>query len=328
MRETIPIQTNELGLLIYINATFFSKLNLRNITKKYNAMKTYQKIVSILTASLFITSCSSESDSNSNNNETTLNKRIIYQTQSLYPTSNTKQIQYYENNQVMADTTFNYLNEWMYRKIIVTQGNVKMHQTLDTNGQITEQWNYTYDSQNRLTSRKRVIPLNLLTVTYTYHSNNTVTANAINDQDMSTTYVGTYYIDNNGLIYKEVRPDNSNPSVLYENIMLFDNLKPTALTSAGATILTFNYYPNAKPSNLLKSNTELNNGVLNGLSLMSLAEQGNFYLKRDVINNNGIVTTHQTDFNSNNYIDYTKSTYINTNANNNLLTTEVFYYYN
>jgi hypothetical protein len=286
------------------------------------------KSICLCILTLSVISCSNDSANNTEDDPTGLNKRIIYQTQSLYPENNTKEIQHYINNQVVADTVFNHLNEWMYRKITVTTGNTKSFLTLDTNNQITQRSDYTYDAQGRITSRRILVPLNLLTVTYTYNSDETVTVNAINSENMTSMYVGTYYKNSNGLIYKEARPGTADPSILYENTLQFDNLKPTSITYSGGNVTPFNYFSNPKPDDLLKSTIELNNGVLNGLSLVVLAQQGNFYYKYDIANGNGITTTYQTDFTTDNYIQYYKSTYINTTGNNNLLTTEIFYYYN
>lgn len=288
-------------------------------------MKTFQKIA-LATIALSIISCSSDSDNNTN--DTGLNKKIIYQTQSLNPTANTKEIQYFSNNQIVADTVFNHLNEWTHRKIIVTTGNTKSFQTLNTNNEIIERSDYTYDNQGRILSRRILVPLNLLTVTFTYNPDNTITVNAVNSDDMSSIYVGTYYKNSNGLVYKEVRPGTADPSILYENTLQYDNLKPMSVAYSNGNVTAFDYYPNQKPTDILKSTNELNNGVISGLSLVIMAENGNFYFKRTGGSSNGITTTYQTDFNAGNYIEYIKSTYINTNTSNNLLTTEVFYYYN
>lgn len=288
-------------------------------------MKTIQKLALAITAATFI-SCSSDSDNNTN--DSGLNKKIIYQTHSLSPESNTKEIQYFSNNEIVADTVFNHLNVWTHRKITVVTGNTKSFQTLDTNGEIIQRSDYSYDNQGRIVSRRILVPLNLITVNFTYNSDNTITVNAFNNLDMTTTYVGTYYKNSDGLVYKEIRPNAANPSAPYENILQYENLKPISVTYSGTNVTTFEYYPNQKPDDILKTINELNNGVVSGLSLAMMAENGNFYFKRTGGTSNGVTTTYQTDFNAGNYIEYTKSTYLNTTGSNNLMTTETFYYYN
>ncbi len=285
-------------------------------------------ILKIALASIIACTISCSSDSDNNTEDSGLNKRIIYQTQSLYPTSNTKEIQYYSNNVVVADTVFNHLNEWTHRKITVTTGNTKSFQTLNTNDEIVQRSDYTYDNQGRITSRRILVPLNLLTVTFTYNPDDTITVNAINNEDMTSMYVGTYYKNSNGLVYKELRPGTTDPSITYENTLQYDNLKPISVTYSGGNVTMFDYYTNQKPNDILKTTNELNNSVISGLSLVNMAENGNFYFKRTGQTSNGVTTTYQTDFNAGDYIEYFKSTYLNTTSNNNLLTTEVFYFYN
>jgi hypothetical protein len=278
---------------------------------------------------LTIISCSSSSENNSVNNLMSLTKKITYSTQSLYPESNTKQIQYYTNNQVAADTTFNAANQWISRSVITTNGTTKIYQTFDTSNQIIEHREVVYDSQGRIISRRTFVPENLIIVSFVYNADNTVTANSIYTTDLSTHYIATFFTNSDGLIYKEDTFTAANPPVAFETTLLFDNLRPTSLFySTSSNALTFDYYDQPKPSNILKSVTELNNQVLSGLSLTKMAEVGNFYYKRPDTNSNGTISTYQTDFNANHYIEHYKSTYVNTTGNNNMLTTETFYYYN
>ncbi len=291
-------------------------------------MKVLKKMFALLLI-LTIISCSSSSENNSVNNLMSLTKKITYSTQSLYTDSNTKQIQYYSNNQIVADTTFNAANEWMYRRVITTNGTTKTYQTFDTSNQIIQHREEVYDSQGRITSRRTYVPENLIIVSFVYNADNTVTANSIYTTDLSTHYIATFFTNSDGLIYKEGTFTVANPPVAVESTLLFDNLRPNSLFySTSSNVLTFNYYDQPKPSNILKSVTELNNQILNGLSLTKLAEEGNFYYKRPDTNSNGTISTYQTDFNANHYIEHYKSTYEDTAGNNNLLTTETFYYYN
>jgi len=293
-------------------------------------MKTMKKIALCL-ITLSIVSCTSDSEQNTNEDLMTLNKRIIFNRQSAFPDNDTKEIQYYSNNEVVADTVFNSLNQWTQRKLVFFNGTTKVFQTLDTSGQIIAHREETYDNQGQVTGRRTYVPNNnILAVSFTYNSDNTITANAVNLQDQSVTPHSTYEKDSDGLIYKQFQQTVLQiPNSTVESTLLFDNLKPVSLVNTlNTSVISFDYYSNPKPSNLVKSNTELNNRTLLALSLTKMAEEGNFYYKRLDASTPNTVVTYQTDFNINNYIEYYKSTYIDPTGGNNMLTTEIFYYYN
>lgn len=287
-------------------------------------MKLKNLFLGLVATSFF--SCSSDSDS-TNNSNLTLHKRVIVRTQSLNSEALTKEVQYFSNNEIIADTIFNHLEEWTHRKVTTTNGNTKTYKTYTVSGEVTAHREETYDSQGRITGRKQLIPENILAISYSYTADESVTVEATNLIDQTVSYVGTYFKNNQGLIFKENRPATFDPTTITEGTLLFEGLRPIEYTNSANTI-SFDYYPVAKPATILKSTTELNNTVLLGLSLIKMAEEGNFYFKRNNESTNSVSTTYQTDFNENNFIEYYKSTYINAAANNNLLTTEVFYYYN
>ena len=103
-------------------------------------LKFYSLIAIIAT---FTNSCSNdnieEPTTPSNQNLMTLKKRVINQSYSINPTANYTRIQYYSNNEVIADTVFNYLNQWTSRYIKVTTGNAVNTQQLNTNNEIISQ---------------------------------------------------------------------------------------------------------------------------------------------------------------------------------------------
>lgn len=280
---------------------------------------------------IFSVSCSEENSVESSNapqQEMTLNKRIIFQSQSQNPSSNTKEIQYFSNNEIVADTLFNSSNQWTARKTITTIGTTKTFQTLNTTNEIIAHREEIYDDQGRITSRRTYIPENLIIVSFEYNSDNTITANATNTLDGTSSQIAVYHKNNDGIIYKEFRNNFIGTPSIVESTLQFDGSKPTQLTFATSTsAIPFYYYDNPKPSNLLKSVNQLNNSILNGLSLTKLAEEGNYYYKRNNTNSSSTTTTYQTDFNGNNYIEYYKSTYLSSSSSNQL-TTEIFYYYN
>ncbi len=272
-------------------------------------------------------SCTSDSTTEEpTENANSLYKRVTFQTQSQNPASNTKEVQYYSNNEIIADTVFDSSNQWTERKIIFFNGTTKVFQTLDTSNQITYHREETYDSQGRITGRRTYVSNNnIIAVTFTYNPDNTVTANALNLVDQTVTTIATYQKNSDGLIYKEVR---INAGQTIESTLQFNNLRPVSLNnSVNSSVITFNYYTNPKPLDLLKSPDQLNNKVLYGLSLLKMAEEGNSYFMQIGSSTSTTTTTYQTTFNGSDYINYYKSTYLNTSGNN-LLTTEMFYYYN
>lgn len=287
--------------------------------------------LSLLAVLTFSVSCSDENSvesSNTQQEEMNLNKRIIFQSQSQNPSLNTKEIQYYSNNEIVADTVFDASNQWTARKIISVNGTTKTFQTLNTNNEIIEHREETYDNQERITSRRTYVPENVIVVSYAYNSDNTITVTATNTLDGTSSQIAVYHKNSEGLIYKEFRNNFIGTPNIVESTLQFEGSKPTQLTFASSTaVIPFYYYTNPKPSNLLKPVNQLNNRILNGLSLIKLAEEGNYYYKRNNIDNSSSTTTYQTDFNSNNYIEYYKSTYQAT-GNTNQLKTEIFYYYN
>ncbi|MES2748520.1 MAG: hypothetical protein V4648_09070 [Bacteroidota bacterium] len=290
-------------------------------------MKNLKSLI-ISAIAISVISCASESSENNSENEISLNKKVIINTQSLYPDSYSKQIKYYSNNEVVADTTFNIDNQWVSRRVITLSGTTKTFKTYDPAGAVIRHSEEVYDNQNRIISRRTYIPLNLIEVSFVYNNDGTITANATDVSTQITSYIATYLKNSDGLIYKEVRPTIGPNPVTVESTLLFDNLKPTSLiNSVSTTTISFDYYSNPMPTDILKPTVALNNEVLLGLSLIKLAEEGNFYYKRNDSSSNGTTTTYLTNFNASDYIDYYKSTYLNTTSNN-LLTTEIFYYYN
>ena len=200
----------------------------------------------------------------------------------------------------------------MYRRVISTNGLIKTYQTLDSNNQITEHRERTYDVQGRLVGRRDIQPPSALTFTYTYNSDNTVTSTFYNTIDQVTTTFRTYHKNSSGLIYKEFAADFVNNTTI-ETTSVFDNENKLLSLSNGQV---FQYYSNPMPTNLIKSNDQLNNEVVLGNDMMRLALFGNFYYK---INPNEITT-----FNANNYITYYKSD----NNPSATIYSESFYYYN
>ncbi|SEP78808.1 hypothetical protein [Flavobacterium urocaniciphilum] len=271
-------------------------------------------IFSVLSFSCDNENLNEDTTSPTNQNLMTLNKKVIHQTYESNPSADYTRIQYYSNNEVIADTVFNYLNEWTSRYIKVTTGNAINTQQLNTNGEIISQQEITYDNQGRIIQRRTDFPNNVMVISFEYNSDNSVIAKATNTLDNSVINLGTFFKNNDGLIYKKT-PYNSTGSIE----LIYDGLKPTAMTSPTQTH-NFDYFTNPMPLNILKTTTQLNNMALSNLTLTPIAQFGNFYYKP--AGNNYIA-----NFNSNNYLEYTKTTDINS-TNNTQMVRETFYYYN
>ncbi|WP_396144157.1 hypothetical protein [Flavobacterium sp.] len=296
-------------------------------------MKNLKTSLLFLCITLLSISCSNDNveevtTPQSNQNLMTLNKKITFQTYSQNPTYNTKRITYYSNNVVIGDTIFNNLNQWTSRYIKITNGNIETTQQLDTSGQIITQQEITFDNQGRIISRRTNFPQNVITVSFEYNTDNTITVKATNTMDATVSIVATFYKNSDGLIYKKISPNGIGVPGTTEETLQFDGLKPTSFTIASqSSVINFDYYSNPMPLNLLKTTNQLNNSVLSALTLTVLATNGNFYYKRNNFSNSSGTTTYQTDFNINNYIEYYKSTSLS-NTNNNSSIIESFYYYN
>lgn len=267
---------------------------------------------SIVLGTISCTNDISETTTPTTENLMTLTKKVIHQAYSSNPSANYKRIQYYNNNEIIADTVFNYLNQWTSRYIKVTTGNTINTQQLNTSNEIISQQEITYDTQGRIIQRRTDFPNNVMVISYEYNLDESITAKTTNTLDNSVTILGNYYKNSDGLIYKKT-PFNSSTSTE----LIYDGLKPTTMTSTSQT-LNFDYFTNPMPLNILKTTTELNNMALNDLSLLPIAQYGNFYFKP---------SNFIANFNSNNYLEYTKSTTIN-NTNNSEMIRETFYYYN
>lgn len=114
-----------------------------------------RKLIQALSLCLvaLMASCDSESSTVATESTMSLVKRITLQTYSQTPQDNTKRIRYYLNNQVIADTTFNHLDQWISRNVITVSGNTKSYKTFNNSNQLTFQQDLIYDTSGRLIER-------------------------------------------------------------------------------------------------------------------------------------------------------------------------------
>lgn len=284
-------------------------------------MKNFSLFVLGSMLSLFASCDSSDSTSDVQTND--LQKIVTITTNSVYPSSPTTNIKRFVNFEVVSDSTFDYQNNFMYRRVITNAGLTKTIKEYLNTGELMTHMEENYDAQGRLVGRHTYEPISALFFTYVYNNDGTVTSKYYNDIDGQTTTFRTFTKNADGIVYKQNYSAYSSATGQVEDYEIIANLADQQLnsvTQAGVTS-SFQYYPNPMPTNLLKSVNELNNLIVMGNELRYLAYNGNSYYKvsDDVI----------TNFNSDNYKTYSKSVYTNTAVlPNETITTEKFYYYN
>lgn len=270
---------------------------------------------------LFASCDNSESTNDESAND--LQKIVTISTNSANPSSNTTNIKRYVNFEVVSDSTFDNLNQFMHRRIITTSGLTKTFKTISNTGELISHREENYDSQGRIVGRHTYEPISALFFTYEYNSDGTVTSKYYNDTDGTTTAFRTFTKNADGIVFKEnYSIYNAFTGLVedYEFIANLENQKLISVTGSGVTT-SFQYYPNPMPTNLLKSENELNNLIIKANELRYLAYNGNSYYKMS--------DDYITNFNSDNYITYFYGSYTNTTVVPNTTTaTEVFYYYN
>lgn len=272
----------------------------------------------ILGINISLISCSSDesNDSPEDENLMTLKKAVIVSSNTAGHYS--KRVLYYSNNKVFTDTTFDAQNQWYARRVISTEGNIKKYTDYAIDGSSNVSQIEGYDSQGKVISRHTSPANNVIHFTYIYNSDNTITSVMHNDINGQTSNYRKYYKNNSGIIYKELDIQTNK-----ERIIAFQGDKPISI-SDGTVSTTFNYFPNPKPTNLLKTPTELNNNILIANDLQKLGREGNFYPQE--INNPQ--NTYETLFNALNYKTSERHVSTNQNSPNMTSTYETTYFYN
>lgn len=273
-----------------------------------NAMKRIPLIGIVLLA----ISCST--DSSTENAEMTLVKIESFYTNADNPNSNSRKVTYFVNNEAVADSTFDYQNQFILRTVATTNGLTKTIKVFTNTGELVEHSVENFDSQGRIVGRHTYEPPSALYFTYEYNSDGTVASKYFNEIDNQTVTFRTFTKNTAGLLFKQnysAYNFTTGQMESYEYNADIQNQKLVSVNEAGVTT-TFQYYPNPMPASLQKSLNQLNNLIVKSNELRTLANNGNYYYKP----NDNTITT----FNSDNYITHSLST-------NNNTTTEKFYYY-
>ena len=271
-------------------------------------MKKFIYFIGSLVILIVLASCN-EQESNTflpTENLQSLRKVINYSPYMANFTS--KRVQNYLNNKIVNDTTYNALGSYTERR------DYFYTPTLNSI--------FKYDATNTLIgkSQGKIIKIEYLNgsnqinskVLITYDANN-IYYSTVNSQGVSTL---TFNLKTNsdGFIYYQ-------SSYLSNDIktLQYLNDKPIAFENNGLDTTYYDYYTNSKPSNLLKSTVEINNEVLTNSSPIEHAYRLNNHYQK----NHGTYLFYDTDFNSNNYINYIKYTSEIVGLNS-----ESFYFYN
>lgn len=288
-----------------------------------------RKLIQALSLCLvaLMASCDSESSTVATESTMSLVKRITLQTYSQTPQDNTKRIRYYLNNQVIADTTFNHLDQWISRNVITVSGNTKSYKTFNNNNQLTFQQDLIYDTSGRLIERRDVLPYNN-SKTYVYNDiegSVTIYTTFQNQPNTPTFYLATFYFHSNGHLFKESLGAD-NPDI---RTVTYNNLQPLSFQSTNNpnANLVYEFYPFPKPANLTIPILEMNNTMLRELSIRNVNAICNFYPFYANTTIGNFTITYQSTFNSSDYITNFTTTRVN-NTSGASLTEEEIYIYN
>lgn len=232
-----------------------------------------------------LTACTDNDTENTNPNENTftLNKTTTY-----YPAFEnfeTRNVKYYDNNMIVADSTYDNSGNFISRKVHAINGSGTY--TIDTknaeNVNIASEY-INYDEQGRLTAHFGPDG----EFHFTYNGNDILVELRL-EVDVFIE-VGTFTLNSDGYIASNTVVSND---IITEATSLgfSGTTKPVSLNAQGTTgaieqIGTFSYYPNSMPSNLQKSITEINNEVLRANSLKAAALYGNYHLQDIMMGSN------------------------------------------
>lgn len=298
-----------------------------------------KKLLLLAFAAATLASCSDDD----NNGSPSVNEMTLKKTETYYPTkaiydsgaSNgyaRKDVTWYQNNIVVADSTFDLSNNLIGH----TQYNYTPNTTTITTYTNSTTWYstyvYTYDAQGRVA----FVTTQMLSSQYTgdgdliaetegefTYGTGTVTftsfANSDTGQDQ---YQYVYALNNFGVI----NALQSGPGSIASVSMNDD--QPLSLSyDLSENTFNFTYYAIPLPANFIKTPKQLNNLVLtNESNLFALATEGNYYIQ----SHNYINFDKQ--FNSQDYITYDKATGIYAEPGNpdyfDESSYERFFYYN
>lgn len=259
---------------------------------------------------LVISSCSTDDIAPYNNENA--NIKVLKKTIKYAPSEQnyeSKQIVHYNmNGEIVADSTFDATSNLISYIVRSSVGMTKYRKTYNAQNILTFTDVYVYDNLDRLieTSGSR-------TATFVYNSDNTISQYNPNFSEVFNTYT----VNANGII-NSVNEHYNN----FTRHLEYEGLIPVKYLFDFGGVYTIEYYPNTMPSNLVKTPTELNNLALATTAIESIAQRGNYYLK-----DFGGFWKNEIEFDSLNYMTYSKSINVDDNQQEHSSSEKYFYYY-
>ena len=276
----------------------------------------------LLIFTTFLFSCSNDdSSSEPSVNQT---KQLFKKEKILYENGNLnmKITTQYENNKPAIDSAYNSTNQLLYvsKNFFNTNNLVSSIKVYDENGILSIENNITYDNLGRITQILNTQPSGSSVFNFTLNSNNTISSERISNGSVVTTK--TFFLNSNGIIYKEVSGINNKESIFDSN---------NNLTQNTAYSVTNNYEynePHLKPSTLQFDNSTIVGSVKMNTVLIenTLDDHNNTFgdkLISKITSSNGTIFNYIYTYDSDNYPVNLKS-YIN----NVLVSEENFTYSN
>ena len=289
-------------------------------------MKTNYFLIIFIVA-VFI-SCSEDSETNSDlNTEAQILKRVEKFAPSLIAYQSNlegsyKNVKYYNNQLVFADTTF-YAQSNVYDYKTYTYSS-NIHTIMDNTGtgSLDKTKEYTFDSEGRLIKKVVIMPNSgnpggsTSIETYTY-SGNIITCNAVDPYTnlVMPDYVIKYITNSDGYI-SSVDYSTAQSNIVYEGTK---PVQYSVIYDGGlSNSIYFTYYSNPLPVIFQRTVHEINNSFFEDFE-ERVADNCNYYLKSYVNHVN-----FEKEFDSENYIQYAKAI---GSLNQEIYDSESFYYY-
>lgn len=236
-----------------------------------------KKIFFMLLGAMSLTACTGD-DATEVTNEPELKnlKRVVLYSPQFENYSFKTHI-YYDNNEKTADSTFNNSGELQFRNVYSMNGNTHTITRFNASGTITATVVSQYDAQGRLTS----YDFDDYHYTYTYNSDGSITASYLTGGEYSA--FSRFTVNTEG--YLETQEFlNTSPDDNEIHTIVYDNGRPAELIMENnlfppQTLLTYNYYTNTKPANMVRPAVKVNNDVLRSSQINTIGHFCNYYLE-------------------------------------------------
>lgn len=229
-----------------------------------------------------LTACTDNDTENTNPDESTLSldTRVTYTPS--FENYELRNIKYYDDNTIVADSTFDSNGNFLSRNIHEISGNTYTITTKDQFNTTVSTVIALHDNEGRLTDYGN----GNIQFKYTYDENN-ISVEMRYEPSAPYMQIGMFMLNEDGYITSHSAVNGN--EIVDATALLFNGNKPVSFMAQGTTgpleqIGSFTYYPNSVPSNLQKSVTEINNEVLKTNRLETLAEFSNAHLEDFTVN--------------------------------------------